>query len=1245
LNLRLSTIASRWFPSLGLAAALLTCGCKGLETRSASDIAGLKAAASGADKEGTFHVRGVVTFVEPVSNFFVVQDSTGGLRITSPRSRAALAVGDLVEVSGFYEDIGGETLFEASQATTVQQRAIQPQAIAVRFDTDRDEHRDSYRDLYRDDVPVDRRASLVGHVDSAALDRRGLASFAVTTGRKRVTVKAILIGPYDLDHYVDAQIQATGVLTRHPGGEGDALELLVPDSHDVVIREAAVPPNQIRVSAIKDLTAAAPGSSSSRRVRVKGRVLLTGGSEWTVADKTGRIRVQFAENWAPGSGDTVDLAGFRSNEGPEPALIAATPVAGAPDETACPGGIDCRRVFRTVKSVHDLTPEAAWKQAPVELDAVVTYSDPGSNRLFVQDATDGIFVQLEAGEAWRHRAGDRVRVTGVTAPGSFAPMIRHARFQVVGRSPMPKPNTDLESIFAGRHVSRWVKVSGVIQDATATKSEVIATIGWASTTFEAHILAPLESVRKLINERVTIQAVCGTHYNTHRQMIGVTFYVPDLRFVAPQQTGQKQMGATPLRTATNLLEFSPDLDLSHRVRIQGTVTLAARTGPTWIADAKGNGIRIESHQPAEIREGDFVEAEGFPAAAGYSALLRAAVVKRLQRGSPIQAVRTMVDEAARGSADSQLIQVRGRLVDETVREGLRTLTLQSGRTTFLAQLPAERTFPALHPASLLLVTGICSTVVGNREGVLVPTGFRLDLRSGADVSIVKDAPWLTFTRLLEIFSVTGLLAILSLFWAALLRRHVRARTAELREKSLQLQSAYEQSNFQATHDALTGLPNRFSFKATLELGIENARRDGGMVVLMYIDLNEFKQVNDSLGHLVGDELLKSAAQRLAPLVNGQSTLARVGGDEFALLIPSVDSLEDMPDLAFRMNQALEDCFAVSGHEVYIGASIGISVFPDSANDATELQKTADIAMYSVKSSNQKNGFAWFSAEMRDTQSDRLQMEADLRAALARDEMIVYFQPTVGMDGELAGFEALVRWEHPRLGLLPPGRFIPLAEETGLISPIGDWVLRESCRCAAQWQTELRRDLKIAVNVSAVQLNRSNFADIVEDVLAETGLPPELLELELTESILVTDIAGAAAKMRRLGNSGVRFALDDFGQGHWSFIGLRQLPLDTLKIDRSLIADSEGSESTRYVIESIIKMAHHLQLSVTAEGVESEAQSRILRKLGCDLGQGYLFGRPTPAENAVEMIKRLSGRESTPRQRHSRRNAKSATGSR
>jgi EAL domain-containing protein (putative c-di-GMP-specific phosphodiesterase class I) len=192
---------------------------------------------------------------------------------------------------------------------------------------------------------------------------------------------------------------------------------------------------------------------------------------------------------------------------------------------------------------------------------------------------------------------------------------------------------------------------------------------------------------------------------------------------------------------------------------------------------------------------------------------------------------------------------------------------------------------------------------------------------------------------------------------------------------------------------------------------------------------------------------------------------------------------------------------------------------------------------------------------------------------------------------------------------------------------------------------LRRDLKIAVNVSAVQLNRSNFADIVEDVLAETGLPPELLELELTESILVTDIAGAAAKMRRLGNSGVRFALDDFGQGHWSFIGLRQLPLDTLKIDRSLIADSEGSESTRYVIESIIKMAHHLQLSVTAEGVESEAQSRILRKLGCDLGQGYLFGRPTPAENAVEMIKRLSGRESTPRQRHSRRNAKSATGSR
>ncbi len=1125
-----------------------------------------------------------------------------------------MELGTLIEVSGFYENVGGETFFEASQTTIVEQGAAQPPDIAARFDND------------RDDAPVDRRASIVGHVDSAVLDRPGLGAFAITAGHKRVTIKAILVGAYDLESFVDAQVRATGVLTRHPGGEGDALELLVSDSHNVVVTEAAVPPSQIGVSAIKDLVNAWPGSSFRHRVRIKGRVVLDGGSDWTVADNTGRIKVRFAENSAPGSGDTVDVVGFRSKQGVEPILIAASLVPVATDETICPQGTDCRRVFRTAKSVHDLTAEESRKQSPVELDGVVTFSDPGSNRLFVQDATDGIYVQLEPGEPWRQKAGDRVRLTGVTAPGDFAPIIRNGRFQIVGTSPMPKPDTNLESIFAGRHDSRWVEMSGVVQDATATRSDVVATIVWATSTFQAHILAPLDRVHDLVNKRVSIQGACGALYNTRRQVMGVTLYVPALRFIEPQQTNQKGIGATPLRTATTLLEFSPDLDLSHRVRIQGTVTLASRTGPTWIADAKGDGIRIDSHLPVEVREGDFVEAEGFPAAAGYSALLRSAVINRLQRGSPIKAVRTMVDEASRGNADSQLIQVRGLLVDETVREGLRTLTLQSGRTTFLAQLPAERRFPALRPGSLLLVTGICSTLVTSREGFLAPTGFRLDLRSGADVSIIKDAPWLTYTRLLEIFSVTGLLAIVALFWAALLRRHVRAQTTELREKSLQIQSAYELSNFQATHDALTGLPNRFSFTATLESELKNARHEGVRLGLMFIDLNGFKQVNDNLGHLVGDELLKSVAQRLQPLGSRQTTLARVGGDEFALLVPCVHCAEELPRIAMRMNHALEQSFTVSGYEVYIGASVGISVFPDSANDATELQMTADIAMYSVKNRDQKNGFACFSAAMRDAQSDRVQMEADLRSALARDELIVYYQPTVRMDGELAGFEALVRWEHPRLGLLPPGHFIPLAEETGLIRPIGDWVLRDSCRFAARSQRESGAAVTIAVNVSAVQLNRSNFAEIVEEILAETGLSPDLLELELTESILVTDIAGAADKMRRLQNLGVRFALDDFGQGHWSFIGLRQMPFNILKIDRSLIADLEGSDSTRSVIESIIKMAHDLRLRVTAEGVESEAQSRILENLGCDLGQGYLFGRPAPARNAAVTIEQLHGRE-------------------
>ena len=420
--------------------------------------------------------------------------------------------------------------------------------------------------------------------------------------------------------------------------------------------------------------------------------------------------------------------------------------------------------------------------------------------------------------------------------------------------------------------------------------------------------------------------------------------------------------------------------------------------------------------------------------------------------------------------------------------------------------------------------------------------------------------------------------------------------------------------WQAYNDPLTRLPNRASFRQALEDAIARA----APFSIFFLDLDQFKHVNDSLGHAAGDQLLQEATARFERCLGDGDLLARMGGDEFTLLLET-DRAGDKADALLR---ALSRPMVIENHELHIAASIGISRFPNDAADAETLLKYADLAMYQAKESGRGRWQA-FSPALTETARERLMLESSLRKAIERGELILLYQPQVSLaGGKIIGTEALVRWQHPELGLIAPSRFIPLAEDTGLIVPLGEWVLRAACRQAAQWEQE-GRPLRQSVNLSARQLGERGLVGSVQAALTETGLSPHLLDLELTESALVAQGEAAADRLAALRALGVRISIDDFGTGYSSLAYLRRFPLDMLKMDRSFVQGLSGSgKSARQdqaVVKAIIDMAHALDLEVIAEGVEDAAQRETLRRLGCDYMQGFLYSPPVTPERLEALL--------------------------
>jgi diguanylate cyclase (GGDEF)-like protein/PAS domain S-box-containing protein len=426
----------------------------------------------------------------------------------------------------------------------------------------------------------------------------------------------------------------------------------------------------------------------------------------------------------------------------------------------------------------------------------------------------------------------------------------------------------------------------------------------------------------------------------------------------------------------------------------------------------------------------------------------------------------------------------------------------------------------------------------------------------------------------------------------------------------------DQLAYQAHHDALTGLPNRLLFQDRLRQAIAQARRSGTLVALLYVDLDRFKPINDSLGHATGDELLREVAARLRSCLRASDTLARMSGDEFTVTLTGLQNQQHASVVADMILTLLRNPFVLDGKELYVTASVGISLFPVDAPDADSLQRTADNAMYRAKSRG-KNRFEYFLPEMGAAMFQQLEVENYLRRALERREFCLHYQPQFDLQtGRLVGQEALLRWNHPKLGSVAPGKFIPIAEENGLIVPIGTWVLEEACQQTSAWQRAGYPLKGVSVNVSALQFGRSDFVDTVDRILNSTGLEAPFLELELTESVVIHDVRESASKMEKLRELGVQISMDDFGAGYSSLSYLQRLPIDILKLDRSFVEEFRSSGGSSSLVRGIVSLAHGLGIRVTAEGVETQEQLELVHHSGCDKVQGFFLGRPTPAASAL-----------------------------
>jgi diguanylate cyclase (GGDEF)-like protein len=474
----------------------------------------------------------------------------------------------------------------------------------------------------------------------------------------------------------------------------------------------------------------------------------------------------------------------------------------------------------------------------------------------------------------------------------------------------------------------------------------------------------------------------------------------------------------------------------------------------------------------------------------------------------------------------------------------------------------------------------------------------------------------------EWFQWAALAGVLPLF--AMIGGRISRLRERLRSSNEELRSALGAVRQMATHDHLTGMPNRVLFNEELQRALARAERHGRPVTLFFMDLDRFKNINDTLGHQFGDRVLQEAAKRLSACVREGDIIARLGGDEFVLLVEELGDPAALTEIARKLLAAVADLGSIDGQDLNISLSIGICAYPADGRDAKTLLAGADIAMYRAKERG-RNGYCFYSAELQSHTPEKLALEAGLRHGLEREEFRIHYQPKIDMaSGEITGVEALLRWQHPEKGLLLPEKFIHLAEETGLIVPIGLWTIREVCTRAKSWKEAGLQRMPVAVNLSAIQFSQQLISQLAE-IIKSTGIEPEILELEITESMVMQDPEQAVMLMQNLRAMGVRLTIDDFGTGYSSLGYLKRFPINSLKVDRSFVRDLPHSSDDIAITRAVIAMAHSLQMNVIAEGVELKEQFDVLRSEGCDEFQGYLCRPPLTEEDLIRFVRQSAAR--------------------
>lgn len=569
----------------------------------------------------------------------------------------------------------------------------------------------------------------------------------------------------------------------------------------------------------------------------------------------------------------------------------------------------------------------------------------------------------------------------------------------------------------------------------------------------------------------------------------------------------------------------------------------------------------------------------------------------------------------------------GRIVArQLIRRVLLTLALLAGVIALLsslATLPSELRF-GLRVGIRFFVAGLAFLIAA--RGVWNAHGRR----GGVGPRVVTGAFFLYGLEQLHLFGATVLLPLAGRasgyaqflgFFDFLLQIAIALGLIIwlLEDERRATEQAAAQIEHLAYHDPLTGLPNRQLFLDRLHLAIANAHRAGHRLAVLFLDLDRFKVINDSLGHGSGDGLLRGVASRIQELLRANDTVARLGGDEFTILAPQIFDADDAIALARKLREAMRMPFTVDGRELFASASVGISLYPDDGADPETLLKNADIAMYRAKGEG-RDTFQLYTPAMNARALEQLALENSLRRAVITGELLLHFQPIVHLEsGRVHGVESLVRWRHPELGLLAPDRFIFLAEATGLIVPVGEWVLRAACTQVREWQLSGHPTLRAAVNLSARQLQQPDFVRRVTEIVAETGLAFDTLEFEVTESVAMHRHDGMIERVRELKALGVHISVDDFGTGYSSLSALQLLPVDSVKIDRSFVQELMAGGANAGVARAVISLGHSLGLRVIAEGIETESQLTALRELGCEAGQGYYFGHPMDGERCRALL--------------------------